>query len=204
MFIEDDLIQYCVDKNMLEPESYEICLQKLMNEVRKIIAGFKDKLPAKSKRYNWPHVLWPIPVQHVAFETFALRENIARSLINLTAMQYNMSALKLKQIWDDQDMDLYLPDVERFTSTGKLKLWQALDRTIKFCERTIFSNGNTDQLHGDKERNGKQESTVRQPFFRREWHRNENRDNDRRDRYHWTNSDNDRRRRLPEPPSRRY
>ena len=101
VILEEDLVKYLSEKKITFKEPIKMCLNKLVNDIRKVIATFRDKLPGKAKRYNWLHVLWLIPLLHNGFKDFELRDEVGTILEDIVATQNGMSALRLKQVWDE-------------------------------------------------------------------------------------------------------
>ena len=136
---ESDSVNYMVNKDFTSPAQAERFISYLMNEFRKVITAFKEKLPGKAKRHNWPHVLWATPVVHKNFPNKRVREIFSTALEKTALMHTNMSALRLKQVWDQEDHSLVTHDGHRVTNAGYKSYWQALDKTVKFCVKQVIS-----------------------------------------------------------------
>ena len=200
--LEEDIIKYVTKNSYTDEKSMSMCITHIVNDFRKAIASFKDVLPSKSKRHNWPHVLWILPVQHVLFKNFVVRQRFSRQFEKIVAMQHNMSALKLRQVWDEHDTSLYLPDYNRFTSLGYKTYWAAVDCTVKYCDKMAFMDNSeqTAETPKRKQYNSNEKHRTSYKKSRYEYERPYHFDRNRNDRYHWKSENYYK---LPEPPARR-
>ena len=221
--IEEDMIKFIKKGDFSSSRQIERIFSYLMNEARKIIMTFKDLLPQKSKRFDWPHMLWIQPVKHTNFDRWDnnLRDKIISSLQTTVSLHSNTSSLELKQIWDEDNNSLYLKDRQRFTASGYADYWKAVNKSVKFCIKQVLNKqdkitktnyqGNTGKVCDDQARSWKNErfqnkrnsgsSDQRDSFFR---------DNS-YDRFHWHKDSSTKRyrhgekrySRLPSPPPSR-
>ena len=192
VILEQDL-PYFATKKYLFPREIKKVLSHLINEFRKVIAAAKDVMPAKAKRFGWPHVVWIELVQHTAMHDLDTRKQINSYLNDLTAVQQHMSCLRLKQVWDDHDQNLYLHQSRQFTSEGFRKFWLGVDRAVKYCDKVLMCDDSTAI-------STKQHSESRAPLDRFHWRREGSGDHDRRRNNHDEHAN---RRRLPNPFNRR-
>ena len=222
VMLETDVIDYITERQFDSSKQIERFLSYLMNEFRKIMASFKEKLPSKAKRFSWPHFLWLVPVVHTSFRSrkYDITQLFNSSLEATAQLHHNVTALRLKQVWDEHDSSLYLGEAyHRFTSTGLKNWWLAADRTMKFCLKNFDSDLST--ANPKKNNKGKSEGSG---HYKRS-HENSHATADststnfaRHDQYHWHRNDRDRSRdrdrdrdhrknsmfyKLPEPPRRR-
>ena len=96
--------------------------------------------PEKAKMRGQPHLIWIVPPTNVNFNNNARRALFAEALKS-TAEQYNdVTAYELKQLWDPEDMNLFLKPQNRFTSEGFIRYWDSIDRTLRYAHTVNFKN----------------------------------------------------------------
>ena len=140
---DDDILCYLVDKlGILNKDKISYASTKLldwlMKEHDKLILQQKDNLPLKSKKYNFPQIVWIEAPLHDGFFNNELRAEFNNCLKKVGALHNNVSVLELKKIWDQHDSSLYLEEAQRYTSIGFRTYWDAVDRTLRFCDTTII------------------------------------------------------------------
>ena len=111
-----------------------------MSEFQKIISGYNDQMPSKAKKANYPHMIWIKAPLHNCFrpQTNNLRGKFNACLDKMGKLQLNTSVLELKKIWDPEDSALVLPGTDILTAKGCTTYWEAVDRTVKYCDTTTL------------------------------------------------------------------
>ena len=150
-----------------------------MEEIHRIISGYKSKLPNKSTHEYLPHVLWILPPQHKNFGNNARRELYESSIETLVDKYPNMGALRLKKVWEELDGSLYLREQNRFTDQGYHDYWNAVDAAIRFWDRTLIEimykrqkkNPNQDMTYHPKKADVLAEEEREQKQNKFVWHR---------------------------------
>ena len=135
--LDDDLIWYINIDRFGMSVVYGRILHYIFSEFHKLIVAKKDFLRMKSKRHHFPELLWIDPPFHNAFNNNSKRHKFSKALDNTAAIYIDNWSLKLKRIWDPQSTDLFLQDVQRYTSKGLMTYWMAVDRTIKFWDTAL-------------------------------------------------------------------
>ena len=211
MILEDDVIKYYKKKadrhdlSMDETqcrETYERCLKWLMSECRKFAATIReDILPSRAKRQDWPNFLWILPSLHKNYTNRKYRRIFSETIKKVARPQDNTFTLELKQVWDENDGNLYLWPDKRYSQAGYISYWTAVDRTVRVCNsiinRSEFSKlvekyNNAEAVQPTHPRPPPRVVINRQAYNRPRM--SEARAYDRRD------YKEDRRRRLPTPP----
>ena len=65
--MDDDIIkQVKIDSNYMEEEYAEI-ITFLLKETERLVSDYKGKLPLRSKREYYPHMIWMVPPTHHYF-----------------------------------------------------------------------------------------------------------------------------------------
>ena len=102
--------------------------------------SYKDVLPARSKRDNFPHILWVAPPTHKFFSEAnnEKRVKFTTALSTVVSLQQNMSMLKLVKHWSHDDSNLFLQEQYRYTADGLAKYWLSVDASIKFWDVAIL------------------------------------------------------------------
>ena len=145
--LEDDIIsEIKYEKQGVE----DMCAQVvdwLMKEFNKAVDTYKDFLPFKAKKEDWPHFLWIMPVKCNNFpeEEKSLREAFGLALTTTAANYKNTSVLKLLQVWDAKNPNLYMPLMNKLSNEGIAKYWRATDKTVRYCDSKNFKFFKTDE-----------------------------------------------------------
>ena len=111
----------------------------LFREVKKALDIYKDYLPNKAKKENYPQFLWIALPMHKNFgsENNRKRQDHADVLIELAKTSMDTLVLKMIKIWDPQDDNSFLYDAYRFPSDGLVKYWSSIDSAIRFWSVAI-------------------------------------------------------------------
>ena len=152
--MDNDLIKFINIASFGISVIYGRIIHYMCDEIMKLITLKKEKLPKRAMRDHFPHVIWIVPPFHSFFPDNPQRAKLGKALDNTVVLFKNMWSLKLKKIWDSQDSSLYIKDAGRFTATGLMTYWMAVDRTIKFWDTQLInppavkSNHNPPKTYG--------------------------------------------------------
>ena len=138
---DDDII--CQSKVSSEGvEGFKYIMSSLIEKIHRLITGYKTKLP-KSQFKTGSHTSCGFCHQRTGISTTI---QTGRDLqwpwnkylqITITAIVPSNCALRLKNVWDEHDTDLYYQDQGRFTQKGLHTYWEAIDAAVKFWGRTF-------------------------------------------------------------------
>ena len=141
VFVPDDDIIKCFKGNCptanLTKEFSQI-LNYIMTEHERAIAAFKDYLPAKCLKSDYPQILWIQPPSHDCFSNNADRFKFNQALDEVARIHNNVSTLPLKKVWDPKDTDLFISSTDRFTSTGLRTYWESVDCTVGYFHSIVL------------------------------------------------------------------
>ena len=129
---ENDIIDDINYADFGVSSAYGKALDWLMNEFRRIILAFKDKLPEKAKIVDEPHVMWIQATRHVNYTNDETRGKFNNVMRVLAMAQENTAVYFLQQLWERRNNNLVLPHNGRLTFQGTCTIWSAIDRTIKY------------------------------------------------------------------------
>ena len=117
--LDDDLIQGMNSKFDFDLQLH-VLTTWLVTEFEKAIATYKDFLPQRAKRQNFPHFLWIAPPTHCNFgaESNNLRLAQTKCLAEIVSTKKNMTMLKMIKVWEHEDRNAFLKDSYRLTSAG--------------------------------------------------------------------------------------
>ena len=196
MVVPDDNILCCLNDTTQDlTKGYGRLIKYVMTQHERDIASFKENIPAKARKANYPHILWIMLPMHTNFLNNDERFKFNRSLEDISKFHSGVTCLELKKVWDPKDGGLYSKG--RYTSDGFKAYWDAVDRTIRYCDSVMLKK---------REKFAKKQSWNGQPEAKQE----ANDQKDQANRFHWRNpniKDDVRRfknyRRLPSPPRRR-
>ena len=138
---DDDIIEYLTDREDY-CGNFDIVLDKMFNNIRKAIQAYKEFLPKKGRKPEYPHILWIEPPLHCHFTPTGnhRRQLFNESLRTSASKQAGVSVLHLKKIWDPDNRLLFLAEQERFTADGIMTYWSAVKNTIRYCITVIDRN----------------------------------------------------------------
>ena len=141
MVPDDDIVNYVSDgtTNGIRKPLTKV-LEWIMKEHNRIIAAMKDILPKKAKQDTYPHIIWIEPPMHkdMSVKMVKLHEKFGSVLQEVAKYKDGVSVLALKKLWDPEDTNLFVKHSQRFTASGYKKYWDAVDRTVRFCDTTIL------------------------------------------------------------------
>ena len=82
IILDDDLITFLDTECDRHAESYPLTkmLEWLMTELTRVVAAYKDYLPEKSKKDNYPHFMWVQTPFHINFNNNEHQENFNKNL----------------------------------------------------------------------------------------------------------------------------
>ena len=197
VIVPDEDILKCLDYNTADSDlakAYKRLINYVMTEFERGVSSFKDNLPAKCKKDGYPHFLWILAPLHkkLSDENYNARITFNQCVEDTCKFHVNVSSLELKKVWDPQDGTLI--QREKFTAEGYKKYWDAIDRTVRYCDSVVIKKKSTKKLIKQKE------------FFK-----GTASNFDQNDKYKWRNPKISKdltkfrsQRRLPSPPPRRY
>ena len=137
--LDNDLIKFVNIASFGISVIYGRIIHYMCDEIMKLLTSKKEKLPKRATRDQFPHVIWIVPPFHSFFTDNPQCAKLGKALDNTVVLFKNMWSLKLKKIWDSQDSTLYVKDSHRFTVTGLMTYWMAVDRTIKFWDTSLIN-----------------------------------------------------------------
>ena len=171
--LDNNLIKYANYPHFGMSLLFSRLMHYIFSEFNKLIQARKDYLPKKSIRADFPHVLWIVPPFHSGFSDNSQLAKFGKALDTTAVLYPNMWALKLKKIWSPEDTSLYLQESARFTATGLMSYWMAVDRTVKFWDTALVTG-----LMGHKNP-GQSATAVRKPSWTK-WSSENNKNKNRR------------------------
>ena len=158
--VDDDIIRQAnLPKDEVIDGEFQFIMKYLMEEIHRIVIGYKEKLPTKAKKDYLPHFIWIIPPVHKNFPNNSDREFFAEAIEKEVEKYPDMCGLKLKKIWDERDGNLFLKEQRRYTQEGSIEYWKSLDAAIKFWDKTLI-----DIMMKRQKKNPLQETACHQKF----------------------------------------
>ena len=143
--LENDVIN-CLPKEECEETTlliYKKVFRSMATFTERAFATLHESLPAKCMREGYPHILWIQPIIHddLKLHDEFRRKTFKQAMTEVVPEFTGMSTLELKQIWDESDSTQLLPNKPRLLSAkGNCTVWRAIDRTVKYCDTTIFKS----------------------------------------------------------------
>ena len=172
LVLDDDIIK-CFDDGSNLTREYGRVISYIMTEFNRSVASYKENLPTKCTRYNYPHFLWIQPPLHQDFKNNSERQKYNTCLNDLVKFHKNMSLLELKKIWSQNDPNLFLGDCQRFTSEGLFSYWEAVDWTARYCDSVVLKKNDLRKSQKMKVQSSKSDQKDRfrwkNPVFNRDF-----------------------------------
>ena len=179
VILDDNIITNMKSKGYGISEAYGCLIHWAAEKFNHVISSYKDKLPKRCKKEQYPNFVWMAPPQHKNFENNNLRGKFTKSLKSTLGFQSKHMMLKLLKVWQYEDSSLV--NENRYTSNGYRDFWLSLDSAIEFWSNNLAP---------------KPKSAI-QREQKREHHTSLNQHNDDerffirpanfyQDRYHWT------------------
>ena len=109
----------------------------IMTEYERGTSSYKEGLPSKAKKDMYPYFLWILLPIHDKFSDNAERLKFNNSAEEMAKYHTNVKCLELKKVWDSHDGSLF-SDEGRFTSEGYRKYWDAVDKTVRYCDSVVL------------------------------------------------------------------
>ena len=81
--------------------------------------------------------MWIKAPYHVNFANNSERDKFNNSLDRMVKFNTGVKSLELKKVWNYSDTNLYIKESRRFTSAGYMAYWEAIDRTVKYCDTIL-------------------------------------------------------------------
>ena len=118
--IDGDIIKTVKYDNYGITEIFGQILKNLMTGIHCTILAQKDALPHRSKRSDYPTVLWCLAPQHINFpDNWNInRKKFNSCLESLVALFPEMGLLRMKKFWDYNNSQLFLDC--RFTAIAQI------------------------------------------------------------------------------------
>ena len=134
---DDDLVKTLADYQRGLATGYGKIINYVMTEFDRGIATYKENLPAKCLKLDYPQMLWIQAPHHINFGNNVQREQYNKCLEEMCKLHSNTHTLALKKIWDPQDTALYLSS-GRFSSEGYKLYWEAVDKTVRYFDSIVL------------------------------------------------------------------
>ena len=99
--------------------------------------SFSIRLPEQAKRNGWPKLIFLASTLHRNYNDYGDRKAFNLALDTVCAKHNDVLPLRLLQIWNENDTNLYSATEQRYIAAGLPKLWAAIDRTIAFCSKKM-------------------------------------------------------------------
>ena len=140
LVLDNDLIKAIRYEGKDIQEVYKKEITWLTKQIRRAITTKKDYYPSKALLPGQPHLILLQPPCNTNFRDNQNRMAMARAMKQAADEYQETSALGLKQLWDEGDTNLFLRYQNRYTSTGKARYWDAVDRTVRYAHTVNFRN----------------------------------------------------------------
>ena len=136
--IDDDLIKNVNYDHMGISEIFGQLLKDLMSGINRMISSYKENLPNKAKRYNYPTILWvEVPIHKNMPEHWKiLRKKFSSCQESCAKFFPGMNTLYLKKVWDQNESEFFSD--RRFTAKGLTAYWMSIDSAFWHWDTFIY------------------------------------------------------------------
>ena len=167
---DDNMIKFLNHYNSGMSRALGKLIDRVMSDHEKAVNTYKDMLPFKAKKSDFPVFVWILAPTHDNFANNFERHKFNKCVENMAKFHERTFALHLKKVWDCTDTKLYIKESRRFTVLGYTVYWQAIDKTMKYCDTIKMKKGTN---YGKKE------------DFKKKFQGNFNQRSSNQDRYRW-------------------
>ena len=138
VILENDIIDYLEgeEKACIEIK-YEHYLREIMADMINTCKQFASDLPNYAKKEGWPKFVFIEPTLHMGYSDYHERKTFIEQMSTVSKEFDNVWVMQLKQIWEENNMNLFRSHEQIYTNEGISKLWKAIDRTVMFCNRKM-------------------------------------------------------------------
>ena len=137
---DDDLICYFNrNPDIGLKKSMARLLNNIMTEHTRLVLAQKDYLPPKSKKANYPQIIWIQPPEHDNFTNNDLRRKFNECLNDIVQFHNNTITLPMKKVWDPSNRNLYIKKYGRFTAEGFSTYWKVVDCTLWYADTILWN-----------------------------------------------------------------
>ena len=109
----------------------------LFEEINRMVVAYKEKLPTKSRKEHFPHIIWIAPPTHKYFNNNRERATFTSVIMELSEKYQNFCTLELKKVWDPNMAELFLAEQRHFTDTDLTYYWAGVDAAMRFWNKTL-------------------------------------------------------------------
>ena len=118
----------------------------IMTEHDRVVAAYKEYLPAKSIKNGYPQILWIQAPYHDNFVTNDLRYKLNRCIEEVSRFHNQVHMLELKCVWDPKNKYFFIHDSQHFTTLGYHAYWEAVDPTIRYFDSVVLKKAEKRKL----------------------------------------------------------
>ena len=129
------------DPELSLPEQLHIATSWLATEFEKSMDSYKDLLPQRSKKENFPHFLWICPPTNCNFgsDNNDLRNLQTNCIDEIIKTKKRMSSLRMIKVWEHDDRGAFLEEAYRFTLDGLDTYWASIDSAIRYWDMILIN-----------------------------------------------------------------
>ena len=137
---DDDIINFLNYSEEGISKSLGRVLDWIMREHNRITESYKEMLPLRAKRANYPQFIWIQAPTHDNFTNNLMRLKFNNAISSSVQFNENTWSLQLKKVWDSHCHSLYNKEDQKFTIDGIKSYWDAVDKTLHFADTILLKN----------------------------------------------------------------
>ena len=137
VILESDLIDAVSGEGDEVIMYYGRYLEDIIDDFHKIVKEMRQILPENAMKRGWPRLVFIIPTTHRNYTDKQKRQWFIDTLLTVVKYYDDVWALKLIQVWDENNCNIFSKRDNIFSREGLQIFWSAVDRTMAFCSRKI-------------------------------------------------------------------
>ena len=141
IIFENDVINYVKGIKHAKVSDWPIYYTEFLTEILEdttiVVESFKKNLPNYANREGWPKIIALAPTLHRGYADYHDRKEFIDILDEVSKRYKEVWPLRLKQIWDENNHNLFRSMEQRLTDEGLSAFWRSFDRTVLFCDKKI-------------------------------------------------------------------
>ena len=120
-------------------EYYGKFIEAIVTHFHDVKGRFDTLLPVNGKRPGWPKLALIMATLHRNYtrSDYDDRRKFNETLQIVAKKHKDVWPLKLIQVWDENNNNLFIHREQRMTSEGYTAYWKAIDRTLVYCNKQI-------------------------------------------------------------------
>ena len=171
IIMDDAIIRMVHHRDYGVSEIYGALVKNLMVGLHRLILSHKESLPTKSRKFNYPTILWALCPLNKGFpeswNTF--RKKFNNCLEACSVLYGEMQILRLKKFWEYQDESLVKD--KKLSAAGYQAFWCSVDSAFRHWNTFIFNKNAKSKIIGKQKFPTDHTNRTKNDFVAKEYRR---------------------------------